>query len=133
MAFEKYCVEVLDAGGELQNLCDAIWDHCHNLALVGVLLSVAARYPERLSAELRPLMTSREILVWDRQHKATMESQRPWMVGEWMTGKPLATAIAEWHNQPFRKLEIQQLAIERFLLDPSEQAFLKRLRAAWLE
>ncbi|MBX7133236.1 MAG: hypothetical protein K1X67_11215, partial [Fimbriimonadaceae bacterium] len=72
MAFEKYCVEVLDAGGELQNLCDAIWDHCHNLALVGVLLSVAARYPERLSAELRPLMTSREILVWDRQHKATM-------------------------------------------------------------
>ncbi|MBE7518481.1 MAG: hypothetical protein HS107_04465 [Thermoflexaceae bacterium] len=133
MAFEKYCVEVLDAGGELQNLCDAIWEHCHNLALVGVLLSVAARCPERLSAELRPLMTSREILVWDRQHKATLELQRPWMVGEWMTGKPLATAIAEWHDQPFRKLEIQQLAIERCLLDPSEQAFLERLRTAWAE
>ncbi len=133
MAFEKYCVEVLDAGGDLQNLCDAIWEHCDNLALVGVLLSVAARCPERLSAELRPVMTSREILLWDRQHKATLELQQLWMMGFWMTDKPLAAAISEWHDQPFRKLEIQQLAIERFLLDPAEQEFLNRLRTAWAE
>ncbi|MCC6961590.1 MAG: hypothetical protein IT301_17210 [Dehalococcoidia bacterium] len=133
MALEKYIVETVESGGDIAWICRDIWARAGNLAVIGVLISVALRYPDLLKSELRPLATSSEVFIWDRQNKATLEVQRLWMMGTWMTGRPLSEAIAEWHDQPFRKLELQQLVIERFLLDPSEQDFLQRLRAAWLE
>ncbi len=134
MAFEKYCVEVLDAGGELQNLCDAIWEHCHNLALVGVLLSGRSPLP---GAAVRRTATADDISRDPCMGQATQGNDGVaaavdgGRVDDRQTARYCHRGVARPTVSEARNPTASDRALPPRPL--SEQAFLERLRTAWAE
>jgi hypothetical protein len=130
MAVEKWLYDEVDAGHEIHNYVQYIFDNATSLAFAGVLISVGLYHPALFHGCLRPLLGN--IHIYDCQSSAALnESFKGWSIG--FAGRPqqeVQLAIS-WNGMPHRRVLLRDLVPKLLFENADTQAYLKESAAKW--
>jgi hypothetical protein len=130
MALEKWLYDESDAGHDIGPTVSEILRSTRSAAVVGLLTAVGCRHPELLKGPLRPLLGAWQILMWDRDYKATDAMHL--RIGLFTQPVEFRKLADEWYALKHRHVPLLEHATWLALTEPQFAEFFRHARERWL-
>ena len=131
MALEKYLYDQLDNGMDVTALLDLLLQQASSTAILGSLVMVGKRNSELLTGALLPLLSSPELLFWDRLSIGRSDTNLgPFW---WNLPPKQLEALQEWRKLPHRDYPLQYYTNTYFFQYESGKVFFAAARLRWQE
>jgi hypothetical protein len=129
-ALERWLIQQLDAGKDVNVHIDTILRDGHSAAFVSVLVNIAKYRPTLLAGPLAPLVTFPDLFSWDtarvRQVSVTFDAYT-WI----RRGEAMFNLARDWALAPHRQRSFRDVAAELLLADSSFAKRLQELLPTW--
>ncbi len=125
-ALERWLWERCEAGQDIGDTVDALFEQCSSVAFVPVLINVGKAHPGLFSGRLGQLLAIPEVHFWENQERQALPFRFQHYLW-WRSGEALFQAARQWHQAPFRSRVLRDISLERQWAD---EAFAARVHTA---
>ena len=124
MAFEKWLYDQIEAGKDIEKWIDEVLRESNSLALLGILVSVAKKYPRLFFGKLKNLLIQPHIIFLDQQivYQYSLFPQD-------ITATNTETGF---FNAKYRKILLERFALHFLFNTPDMSNFFSNARSSWL-
>ena len=111
-ALERWLWERCEAGQDIGDTVDALFERCSSVAFVPVLINVGKAHPDLFSGRMGQLLAIPEVHFWENQERQALPfrfDQFSWC----RSGEALFQAARQWDLAPFRSRALRDISLER--------------------
>jgi hypothetical protein len=111
-ALERWLWERCEAGQNIGDTVDALFEQCNSVAFLPVLINVGKAHPDLFSGRMSQLLTIPEVHFWEHHERQALQfrfDQFSWC----RSGEALFQAARQWDLAPFRSRVLRDISLER--------------------
>lgn len=130
-ALERWLWERCEAGQDIGDTVDALFEQCSSVAFVPVLINVGKAHPNLFTGRMEQLLAIPEIHFWEHQERQLLPlrfDQFSWC----RSGEALFQAARQWDLAPFRSRVLRDISLERQRADDIFAARVHTSLQSWI-
>ncbi len=130
-ALERWLWERCEAGQDIGDTVDALFEQCSSVAFVPVLINVGKAHPDLFSGRMSQLLAIPEVHFWEHHERQALPfrfDQFSWC----RSGEALFQAARQWDLAPFRSRILRDISLERQRADGAFAAHAHASLQSWI-
>jgi len=131
MGLERHLYDLIEKKADLGPIITALLAQGRSAAFLGVMWDIARYQPILVREQLRPLISCAELHDWELRSQVSQLHR----IGGY---SPCADEAEfkqgqAWINMPHREIELRELIVRMFIIDPPDPDFYAQARILWTE